>query len=68
MSTAPKQQRKQTTKTSAYLARFDATRDVNTFWKNVTNISLNQNKIEHLDHKIRAERNMDNPGPTATVA
>ena len=68
MSNATRQPRKQNTKTTAYLARFDAARDINAFWKNVTDISLNQNKIEHLDHRIRNERNMENPEPQATVA
>lgn len=67
-SNTMKQPRKQATKTSAYLARFDATRDVNAFWKNIADISLNQNRVENLDSKIRTERNMDNPEPTATIA
>ena len=59
---------KKSTATSAYLARFDATRDIDAFWKNVKDISLNKNRIDALDSKIRSQRGMENPEPTATVA
>lgn len=68
ISSTTKNTQKKQAKTSAYLARFDATRDVNAFWKNIKDLSLNQNKIECLDDKIRTARGMDNPPPTATVA
>jgi hypothetical protein len=52
---------KKSSKTSAYLARFDATRDINAFWQNVKDISLNKNRIDALDSKIRNERGMEDP-------
>lgn len=54
--------------TTAYLQRFDATRDINAFWQNVKDISLNKNRIDALDSKIRSQRGMEDPEPTATVA
>ena len=47
--------------TTAYLQRFDATRDINAFWQNVKDISLNKNRIDALDSKIRSQRGMEDP-------
>ena len=45
---------KKSAKTTAYLARFDATRDINAFWQNVKDMSLNKNRVDAVDSKIRA--------------
>ena len=59
---------KKSAATTAYLRKFDASRDINAFWQNVKDISLNKNRIDALDSKIRNQRGMEDPAPTATVA
>ena len=68
MTNSTRNPQKKSVKTTAYLARFDANRDINAFWQNIKDISMHKNKIDQVDSKIRTERGMDDPPPTATVA
>ena len=40
--------------TTAYLDKFDKTKDIHDFWQNIRNITVHKNKIDALDSKARS--------------